>query len=196
MVIGISTMFIGSILATKQTRIRKFIACNSVSIIGFFFIAFSMNDTTIFIYSSLLVYSYITGLIGFFSIIMLTTNTTTTSTITHLEEFKNISISNSLFGKILVGILFIISGLPFFFLFFYKSEFASNLIILNYSLESIFVLVVGIISCFNYVQIIKQIIYTDGTLEKSNYFIRISISDFIYIVLLQLFSLLIMFLIL
>lgn len=156
----------GAVGALLQIKLKRLIAYSSVSHVGYFLLALSIYLSsnilglfTFFFYYVL----YMTNLILVFTILLQNTafkNKWERYSMDQINDYNGLYNQNSYYVLSLVAALFSIAGIPPFVGFFGKFYLILSLISSGYSLfVSIIFILVAVISCYYYLNIIKNIYY-------------------------------------
>jgi NADH:ubiquinone oxidoreductase subunit 2 (subunit N) len=150
-------MFLGSILAYGETKIKRFLGYTSVNQFGFLLICLSVKSIELVCLSFIYLFLYN---IFFLSLIFIFINVSpflSTLTITNFSDIGFVLQEETLL-KILVTIsLFSISGLPPLFLFIFKYLMLYNLFLDFYYIIILFIIILNIISAVYYFKVISNI---------------------------------------
>jgi NADH-quinone oxidoreductase subunit N len=183
--LGFITSLIGAILTLFQTRIKRFFIYTSLVQLGFplvlagsYAIEHALIYIIIYLISSLLLWNVYILLYVDLEIkmkFMPTKNDTITSVFDtmpmSLLEEGFITNYSSRWGFIFLVIIFLVSGLPPFFMFVSKSLFYSTLTLINYNYDFIsYLLFTGLFQTYYYIYLIVKIIRNDiNKLVSLNY---------------------------
>ena len=157
MIMAYSSMFIGTLSALQQNKIKRLLAYSSISHIGFIFIGFSSNLLNNIPYILLYIIIYIIMSINLWtSYISININH---KPIKYLTDLSNIFKLNSLISTIIIINIFSLAGIPPLAGFFSKLFIFFSAIKNNYFNLVFFAIIISIISSFYYLKIIKIIYF-------------------------------------
>ncbi len=160
---AILSMFIGSLAALQQKKIKRLLAYSSISHVGFILIGFTSNLLNNIPFILLYIIIYIIMSINLWtSYISLNINH---KPIKYLTDLSNIFNINKLLAIIIILNVFSLAGIPPLAGFFSKLFIFFSAIKANYFSLVFFAVIVSIISSFYYLKIIK-IIYFEKIIKK------------------------------
>ena len=164
------SLIIGSLLGLAQTRIKRLLAYSTISHIGFILLALAINteqsiDSFIFyiiqytitnlnIFLVILGFTYI---FNNFNVFMFNKNLNKIKDISFIYEFKGFFFYNPLLSISLAISLFSMAGIPPLIGFFSKQFVLYSALQNGYYFITIIAIIVSVISCSYYLQIIKVI---------------------------------------
>jgi len=183
--LGIFSILIGSLGAIMQKKLKSFIAYSSISNIGYFVLLitlFDLNKNFILYLLFLFFLFYSITLLIIFTIILSLNywnNNNRTNNIIYLYELTGLSKINLGFAIALSFSLFSLMGIPPFIGFFIKYLLVSGLISLNLYYLVLLLLLLGILSAFYYLRLVKLLFF-----DKSNLILflkPISFNTYLYL---------------
>jgi NADH-quinone oxidoreductase subunit N len=192
---GFFSIIVGTYLAIKQTRLKRFTIYSSISQTGFFILALGLGTYEsfcamflyglIYIGSSILLWGY---LAEFYSSQKKMNNVEEEELKPiYLVNISNFFARNQLGGLLFVGLLFSIAGMPPSAGFLAKIEVLRSLVESNHILLSILIVLVSSISFFYYLRIIKIVFFEiEGKKSSRETFhstFRDSFTDLFYLLL-------------
>lgn len=175
LILGILTVFFGSIFALKQIRLKRFFIFSSIAQVGFLILILITQylDGYIFIYFFLIV--YLVSSVVIWSIYNILVNSTNTVAIflnipkssIFIINLKNFFIKNKYWSLIFFLIFFSLAGIPplggFMAKFLIFLELLKNF---NF-FSTFFLIVLSSLAVYYYIKIIK-IIFFESTIQSSN----------------------------
>lgn len=171
LIIGILSLFIGSLCAIKQTDIKRFVAYSGIVNMGYVLLGIVTSLETS-LKNPALLYIIIYSLINFgiFSLVLMFSN----HKIENLAGFaKNKPIEAFLFTLLLLAS----AGIPPLSGFFIKLNIIKSLVDNNFIITALLALIAGVITAFYYIKLIK-LMYFDPpsastiTIPKDNFLLR------------------------
>jgi NADH-ubiquinone oxidoreductase chain 2 len=164
------SLIIGSLLGLAQIRIKRLLAYSTISHIGFILLALAVNtEQSIDSFIFYIIQYTITNLNIFLVILGLTyiINNTVNKDISFISEFKGLFFSNPLLCLSLAVSLFSMAGIPPLIGFFSKQLVLYSALQNGYYFISVLAIIVSVISCSYYLQIIK-LLFTPSDLETTD----------------------------
>jgi NADH-quinone oxidoreductase subunit N len=176
---GLLTVFLGSLFAIYQTRLKRFLIYSSISQVGFPVTLLGLGMTSVFVQSSLyffiLVYTISSILTWSFYIVLYQYSEQKNESVNFMGMSSPVYLGN-LFKLNLDLVLFFIScfvvfslcGIPPFYGFLIKYIVFKELVINEYFITSIILIFFSVISMFFYLRIVKVIAFEKIT--NKNFF--------------------------
>ena len=179
---AILSLIIGSLLGLSQIRIKRLLAYSTISHIGFILLALAVNtEQSIDSFIFYIIQYTITNLNIFLVILGLTYIINNTESklsinnnilsvnkdISFISEFKGLFFSNPLLCLSLAVSLFSMAGIPPLIGFFSKQLVLYSALQNGYYFISVLAIIVSVISCSYYLQIIK-LLFTPSDLETTD----------------------------
>ena len=158
------SLIIGSLLGLAQIKIKRLLAYSTISHIGFILLALAINtEQSIDSFIFYIIQYTVTNLNIFLVILGLTYYLSTNSScvagqrvdISFISEFKGLFFSNPILSISLVVSLFSMAGIPPLIGFFSKQLVLYSALQNGYYFISMLAIIVSVISCSYYLQIIK-----------------------------------------
>lgn len=165
LIIGLSSIFIGTFGAMYQTKIKRLIAYSTISHMGFLIISFSLN--TILGYFALMFYlfTYILILISFFIFLLSVKKASNFSSLKYIYELKFLKESNSFLAYLLMIVFFSNAGIPPFLGFFSKFFVFLALVNQKYYFICIFIIFLSVVSTVYYIRLVRFLFF-----DQNKYF--------------------------
>ncbi len=168
------SLIIGSLLGLAQIKIKRLLAYSTISHIGFILLALAINtEQSIDSFIFYIIQYTITNLNIFLVIlgcayILYNKNTIAAKDISFIYQFKGLFFNNPLLSLALVISFFSMAGIPPLIGFFSKQLVLYSAIQNGYYFISVVAILVSIISCSYYLQIIKVIFSNEEIKDSSN----------------------------
>ena len=170
--VSLGSMVVGTFGALKQVRIKRFIAYTSINQVGFILLGIACLNLIGLIASFIYLILYSIMSISFFAIILNTEHIITKRSMIYLSDLQSLSLYNTEVGKHLVLVVMSMAGLPplggfigKLFLYYAVMESRFDLIIFTSML-------VGIVSTYYYLNLVKYIWFEKHKVLKLFYYIE------------------------
>jgi NADH-quinone oxidoreductase subunit N len=165
LVMGLFSIFLGSIVAIAQTNIKRMLAYSTITNIGFVLLAL----LTIPEYGSLPAMFYIvayalTSLAIFACLTKLASNV---CAFDNIEDLQGLAKSNPKIAFVLLLLMLSLAGIPPFIGFYAKLMILQALISMDYVLVAILAMIASVISVYYYFRIIKVMYFDDLQISHS-----------------------------
>lgn len=179
---GFFSIFLGSILALNQFKIKRIFSYSSISHVGFILLLFSFSDFNGLELSFFYMFFYIIMVFFLFSLFILIIRNYVNYFVLRLDNFLILNnLGGSLFGLSFIVLLFSVVlfsfiGVPPFIGFFIKyivffSVLDSNFFLFNFKILTLFFLIIfSVVSSFYYLRLIIKT-FTDN----SNFFLLLNV---------------------
>lgn len=152
---GVLSLFFGTFLAYGQSNIKKFIGFASVTHVGYALLGVSVSTSLSFAnpgFAYTLVYAFTN--LGVLSVILMLKD----KRIALLGKLRQ---SNILASVAFVVLLFSLAGMPPFVGFWGKAYVIKSLVETNHVMVAVFAMLIGIVSAFYYLRIVKETFFGD-----------------------------------
>ena len=182
---GCLSIVVGTYLALRQTRLKRFLIYSSISQTGFFAIGLGLGTYTgfcaLFIYLILYVASSIVvwGFVVEFYCSQQRMNKLKSKPIKpiYLATISNYFLKNKIASLLFIGLLFSIGGMPPSSGFLAKILILKSLIDSDYQVVAVFVILISSISFFYYLRIIKIIFFELETSKENKELFQSTFED-------------------
>ncbi|NVG86121.1 NADH-quinone oxidoreductase subunit N [Francisella tularensis] len=159
-IIGILSIFFGSLVALSQTNVKRLLGYSTVSQIGFVLLATTLNPQGYALTAaSFYVIVYVFTTLAVFGV--LTTISVGGYEVQDLNDLKGFNTKDSWLAFILLIVLFSMAGIPPFGVFIAKLFVVMGLINDGNYFLACFVLFMAVIASFYYVRVIKTMYFDD-----------------------------------
>lgn len=165
---GVISIISGSIGALLQRKLKRLLAYSSITHVGYFLLVISiyLSSNVLGLFTFYFYYLlYLLNLMLLFSILLQNTDINNFNKVNQLDQitdYQGIFKQNSFYFLTLLVVLLSIAGIPPFVGFFGKLYIILSLIIQDYSyFLLIFFIIMAVISCYYYLNIIKNIYYSN-----------------------------------
>jgi NADH-quinone oxidoreductase subunit N len=182
---GCLSILIGTYLALRQTRLKRFLIYSSISQTGFFAIGLGLGTysgfCSLFIYLILYVASSIViwGFVVEFYSSQQRLNSLRGKAIrpVYISTVSNYFFKNKIASLLFIGLLFSIGGMPPSGGFLAKILILKSLVDADYQIVAVFVILISSISFFYYLRIIKIIFFELETIQESKELFQSTFED-------------------
>jgi NADH:ubiquinone oxidoreductase subunit 2 (subunit N) len=166
-IIGIGSMFIGTLGALYQTNVKRFLGYTSINQFGFLLLAYietwSSNSSIFFI----VIYSFLYSLSIFPFFYIMSVFGDRKSKLGSVTNFSDFNYFYSYSFKYVIVLSFVfISGLPPFLLFFYKYYLLLNIFHTSNYLVVLYIILLSVLNLVYYLKIIKSVLFEGGAGNK------------------------------
>ena len=171
LIICLTSIFIGSISALYQKRIKRLFAFSTIAHTGFILLAIlaiSIDSSKALIFY-IVTYAFLTVLL--FSLLIFAV-TSTTNYPKYLANWSAIGANNPIFAYTFGLILFSIAGIPPLAGFFSKFFVLLAIISKSYFLTATMIVLISSLACFYYLRVLKMIFFKNST--KTNFWVSSS----------------------
>jgi NADH-quinone oxidoreductase subunit N len=172
LILGLICIYVGSFCGLAQRALKKLLAFSSIVNLGYILILFSTLSGFNLIFSIVYLISYFINLIILFILVILLNKFIGDKDfkITEINQLSNLFKTHPIFAITLAISIFSVAGLPPFGGFYSKYFIIVDLI--NNGLISVClaILLLGSISTFYYIRIIKIIFFNNDLADKSDFY--------------------------
>lgn len=156
------SIFVGSISALYQKRVKRLFAFSTIAHTGFILLAIlaATIDSAKALIFYIIVYAFLTILL--FSLLIFAV-TSTTNYPKYLANWSAIGGNNPVFAYTFGLILFSIAGIPPLAGFFSKFFVLLSIISKDYLLTSIIIVLISSLACFYYLRLLKMIFFRSNS---------------------------------
>jgi NADH:ubiquinone oxidoreductase subunit 2 (subunit N) len=157
LILAIFSIFVGTLLALYQTKIKRLLAYSAVSHMGFILLSILIGSEMGFLCSFIYLFIYLLISINIFSIIISIRKYLYKIELKNLVEFVSLFQSNFILSFFLVLCLLSIAGIPPFAGFFGKFYLFFLLTSSGQYLVALYVVLFSVLSCVYYIRLIRFI---------------------------------------
>lgn len=160
LILAIASLFIGNVVAIKQTNIKRMLGYSTVSHMGFIALAI-MVGTPDAIATSLfyLVVYVITILAGFATLLLLSRNEVECE---NISQLSGLSSTHPVYAAILLLVMFSLAGIPPLAGFYAKFKILEILIVSGYIKTAVYAVILSLIGAFYYLRVVKAMYFDDN----------------------------------
>merc|ERR1712187_133098 len=155
---GLISIIIGTLMAVRQFKIKRFIAYSSITHMGYILLMLSSFTFIGLQYCILYLFVYIFTILNLWGILLIIENNFG-SNLDSFSDWGGIFYTERYLGIILLITLLSLGGLPPFSGFFSKYLFFKSLLFSDMYLLALFIVLFSLLSIYYYVKIIKIIFF-------------------------------------
>ena len=157
-IVGLVSVIIGTLMAVRQFKIKRFIAYSSITHMGYILLFISAFTFTSLQYCICYLFVYIFTILNLWGILLILENNFG-KTLDSLYDWGGIFYTERYLSIILVITLLSLGGLPPFSGFFGKYLFFKSLLFSDMYIIALFLIVFSLLSIYYYVKIVKIIFF-------------------------------------
>lgn len=165
LILAIASLFIGNIVAIKQTNIKRMLGYSTITHMGFIALALMLGSLSSLSTALFYLFVYvITALVGFATLTLLSNDKEECE---NLSQLRGLASSHPIYAAILLLVMFSLAGIPPLAGFYAKFKILEVLVFSGYIRTAIFAVIMSLIGAFYYLRVVKTIYFDNSESESS-----------------------------